>query len=66
MPRNIRFTLLCSPEERELIALLAQHLRRSQADAVRLILREAAAEVTRPAPRETTGPEPTAQEGTHA
>lgn len=66
MPRNIRFTLLCSPEERELIALLAQHFRRSQADAVRLILREAAAGVSRPAPRETTSPEPAAQESAHA
>jgi len=39
--RHDRFTFLCNKDERQLIARLAQHLRRSQSDAIRFVLAEA-------------------------
>jgi len=38
MPRFERFTFLVNPEERQMIALLAEKLRRSQSDAVRFVV----------------------------
>jgi hypothetical protein len=42
MARYERFTFLCDITERRLLASLAEHLERSQSDAVRLLIREAA------------------------
>jgi hypothetical protein len=41
MARYERFTFLVDKKERELIAALAEHLRRSQSDAVRFVVIEA-------------------------
>ena len=43
--RNERFTFLCDSYERRLIALLAKKLQRSQSDAVRFVVRNAAKEL---------------------
>ncbi len=42
MPRYERFTFLCNQNERQLIAVLAAHLQRSQSDTVRFVVIEAA------------------------
>jgi len=42
--QTIRFTFLCSPHERQLLSTIAEHLGRSQGDAVRLLIRIAAQE----------------------
>jgi hypothetical protein len=44
MARFNRFTILCSQEERRLIAALADRLRRSQSDALRFLIVSAARE----------------------
>ncbi len=43
--RTNRFTFLCDDEERRLITAIAKHLKRSQGDAIRFILRTAAQEL---------------------
>ena len=43
--RTLRFTFLCSVEERKLIALLAETLQRSQSEALRWLVREAVLEI---------------------
>ena len=45
MARFERFTFLCDRDERALIAMLAERLRRSQSDAVRFVVVEAAKEL---------------------
>ena len=45
MARYERFTFLCNQYERALIAALAERLRRSQSDAVRFVVLEAASEL---------------------
>ena len=45
MARYERFTFLCDKDERALIARLAARLRRSQSDAVRFLVVEAAREL---------------------
>lgn len=45
MPRYERFTFLVNREERRVLEALAQRLERSQSDAVRLLIREAAREM---------------------
>jgi|GEM_PF-700579 len=45
MARYERFTFLCNQYERALIAMLAEHLRRSQSDAVRFVVLDAAREL---------------------
>ena len=39
--RHERFTFLCNADERRILAILAQQLRRSQSDAIRFVLAEA-------------------------
>ena len=41
MSRYKRFTFLCNPNERRMIAFLARQLQRSQSDAIRYIIRKA-------------------------
>ncbi|GIL15286.1 MAG: hypothetical protein BroJett039_04590 [Chloroflexota bacterium] len=45
MMRNNRFTFVCSEDERRILAALADYLNRSQSDALRLLIREAAREL---------------------
>ncbi len=47
MARYERFTFLCNQNERALIAELAERLRRSQSDAVRFVVIEAARELAK-------------------
>jgi hypothetical protein len=47
MTRFERFTFLCDENERRVIAVLAAHLQRSQSDAVRYVVLEAAHELER-------------------
>jgi hypothetical protein len=49
MARYERFTFLCDPNERKAIAALAERLSRSQSDAVRFVVIEAAKQLTQPA-----------------
>ncbi len=42
MARYERFTFLCDEEERRMIAALAKRLERTQSDAIRVVVREAA------------------------
>lgn len=42
MARYLRFTFLCNLEDRQAIATLAKHLQRSQSDAVRFVVLDAA------------------------
>jgi len=53
MARYSRFTFLCDLDERRAIADLAARLQRSQSDAVRFVVIEAARQLTQagPAPR---------------
>jgi hypothetical protein len=37
--RKVRFTLLCNTAERQSIAAIAQHMNRSQGDAIRSLIR---------------------------
>lgn len=46
MAREKRFTFLCSDDERRVIASLASNLQRSQSDAVRWLIVQAAGELT--------------------
>lgn len=43
--RKQRFTFLCNTQERQLLAALAKHLKRSQSDAIRWLVVEAAQEL---------------------
>jgi len=45
MARYKRFTFLCDPDERRILAALAKRLERSQSDSVRWLIRNAAAEL---------------------
>ena len=45
MMRNERFTFVCNANERRVLAALADYLNRSQSDALRLLIREAAREL---------------------
>lgn len=56
MARYERFTFLCNQDERRLIGNLAQHLQRTQSDAIRLLIREAAQQLSadRPAGSEVS------------
>ena len=47
MPRYERFTFLVNRDERRVLEALAQRMQRSQSDAVRLLIREAARELVR-------------------
>jgi hypothetical protein len=47
MARYERFTFLCDPNERQAIAALAERLSRSQSDAVRFVVVEAAKQLSR-------------------
>lgn len=47
MTRSERFTFLCDPIERHAIADLAARLQRSQSDAVRFVVIEAAKQLTK-------------------
>lgn len=49
MARYERFTFLCDPNERQAIAALAERLSRSQSDAVRFVVVEAAKQLTQAA-----------------
>ncbi len=40
-----RFTFLCNEDERQIVSALAERLQRSQSDAMRLLIREAAQEM---------------------
>ena len=42
MARYQRFTFLCNQDERRFIENLARHLQRTQSDAIRMLIREAA------------------------
>lgn len=48
MARYSRFTFLCSVDERQAIADLAARLQRSQSDAVRFVVIEAARQLSQP------------------
>ena len=50
MARHERFTFLCNQNERALIATLAELLGRSQSDAVRFVVLEAAQQLKAQAP----------------
>lgn len=50
MMRNERFTFVCNANERRVLAALADYLNRSQSDALRLLIREAARELITDAP----------------
>ena len=52
MARYIRFTFLCTNQERKVITDLANNLQRSQSDAVRYVVIEAARQLTQ-APQQT-------------
>lgn len=54
MTRYDRFTFLCNTQERQTIANLARHLRRSQSDAVRFVLMEAARQLFESKPQSAT------------
>ena len=54
MARNERFTFLCDPNERRAIAELAEHLSRSQSDAVRFVVIEASKQLTQAEPTPVT------------
>ena len=58
MPRYERFTFACDAEERRILVALARRLERSQSDAVRWLIRRAAAEfgATDPAPAPQPAP----------
>ena len=43
--RVLRFTILCNTTERQLITAIAEHLNRSQGDAVRFLIRAAGQEL---------------------
>jgi hypothetical protein len=43
--RTIRFTFICNIQERQLITAIAEHLNRSQGDAIRFLIRTAAQEL---------------------
>jgi len=47
MARFERFTFLCNSSERRAIAVLAERLSRSQSDAVRFVVIEAAKQLTK-------------------
>ena len=52
MPKYIeRFSFVCDETERLAIRALAERLQRTQSDAVRLVVREAAQKVAEPAPQ---------------
>jgi hypothetical protein len=50
MARYERFTFLCDPSERRAIVDLAARLQRSQSDAVRFVVIEAAKQLTQAVP----------------
>ncbi len=50
MRKNKRFVFVCDKAERELIAALATHLRRSQGDAIRFVIVEEAKKLLNGAP----------------
>ena len=43
--KTIRFTFLCSPEERLLLRSIAKQLNRTQGDSIRLLIRTAGQEL---------------------
>lgn len=57
MSRIERFTFLCNDQERQAIAELANRLRRSQSDAVRFVVVEAARQLKEPSAPTDTQPE---------
>lgn len=64
MARYERFTFLCDPNERRAIADLAIRLQRSQSDAVRFVVIEAAKQLTQdPAPITLPAENPKPEEG---
>ena len=58
MARYERFTFLCSENERQAIAALAVQLHRSQSDAVRYVVVEAAKQLTAIQPATAEDPKP--------
>jgi hypothetical protein len=58
--RESRFTFLCNEDERRLIAALSERLARTQSDAVRWLIREAARELEHETGRTTRTMEPVA------
>ena len=49
MARYVRFTFICDTTEREQIRRIAEHMKRSQSDAVRLLVNEKAIELAKDA-----------------
>jgi hypothetical protein len=67
MARCERFTFLCDESERRAIADLAARLKRSQSDAVRFVVVEAAKQITQVDPAgDLRESEPTPKGGTNA
>ena len=56
MARYERFTFMCDPNERRAIAELAECLQRSQSDAVRFVVVEAAKQLTKADPTPVADP----------
>ncbi len=57
MMRNERFTFVCNENERRILAALAEYLNRSQSDALRLLIREAARELITDASAQNARPD---------
>ena len=60
MPKTERFTFLTDKTERQAIKALAERLQRTQSDAVRLVVREAAEQLA-DKPKSEPDPAPSAQ-----
>ena len=58
MARWKLFTIRVNDEERQLIAILAERLQRTQSDAIRLIIREAAKELIKNDPQQLSPRDP--------
>jgi hypothetical protein len=65
MARYERFTFLCDINERRAIAVLAARLQRSQSDAVRFVVIEAARQLTQADPSPVALPEDHKQDSAH-
>ena len=66
MARYQRFTFLCDGDERRILTTLAHRLQRSQSDAVRWLIRNAAAELEAVRPADGNGTSQAQAESTEA
>jgi hypothetical protein len=64
--RDASFKFKVGSDERQMIAILAERLQRSQSDAVRLVIREAVRSLEPTTITPPTSPQPTMQQEAHA